>query len=229
MSPSLLGLASPVLFPGPTQKPAAVVQYWKENPAVENYAILLQNLIKKSKTFERIKFPADPNKLLEVFTDATDISTANVDLRPTVLINTHKGNVNDVATQFTDITWANLDIEQHDVAMKSLTVERLPFVFATVEPQNNNMQSGTTIQYIINQKVDGSNVYASGYGRTAHYVYDIYTYDFNTMKWYDWINFINNCLISKYDYFINWCFTSFSTLIIIRIIREFHIHFIWVT
>lgn len=166
--------------------------YWKENPAVENYAILLQNLIKKSKTFERIKFPADPNKLLEVFTDATDISTANVDLRPTVLINTHKGNVNDVATQFTDITWANLDIEQHDVAMKSLKVEHLPFVFATVEPQNNNMQSGTTIQYIINQKVDGSNVYASGYGRTAHHVYDIYTYDFNTMKWYDWINFINN-------------------------------------
>lgn len=164
--------------------------YWKENPAIENYAVLLHNLIKKSPTFERIDLPANAEKLQEVFTDATDISTANVDLRPTVLINTHKGNVNTIATQFTDITWVNIDIEQHDVAMKSLKVEHEPFVFATVGPQNNNMQSGTTIQRIINRKVN--DIYASGYGRTAHYVYDQYTYDFNTMKWYDWINFINN-------------------------------------
>ena len=166
--------------------------YWKENPAIENYAVLLHNFMNKSNTFKQIKLPTTAEKLLEVFADATDISTANVDLRPTVLINTHKGDVNNVAIQFTDITWVNLDIEHHDVAMKSLKVEHEPFVFATVGPQNNNMQSGTTIQRIINQKVDGSDVYASGYGRTAHYIYDTYIYNFNTMKWYDWINFINN-------------------------------------
>ena len=31
------------------------------------------------------------------------------------------------------------------------------------------------------------------------------------------------------DYFIFWCLTFISTLFIVRVIREFHIHYIWVT
>lgn len=163
--------------------------YWKENPAIENYAVLIRNLMKKSPQFEQITFPTDSDKLLEVFTYATNLSTANTDLKQTVLINTHKGLVNDVATQFTDITWVDLDIDQHDIAMKALKVKHEPFMFATVRP-HDMMQSGTTIQRIINYT--NNDVYASGYGRTAHYVYNQYTYNFSTMKWYDWINFINN-------------------------------------
>ena len=174
------------------------ITYWKENPAYNNYAILLQNLRDYHKDFEAVVFP-NLEKLPSIFTNATNISTENTDLEPTVLINTHKGNVlinthkgnvhND-ATYFTSIAFADLDLSNHFYAMQNVYPSDNIYEIPTAEPQSNSIVSGISIQNIINRKTN--NAYANNYGRIAHNIYNPYVYNFAKMTWYDWINFINN-------------------------------------
>lgn len=165
-------------------------KYWKENPAYDNYAILLQNLRDHHQEFEMIVFNENIKELRSVFTGATDISTENTDLEPTVLINTHKGTIRNEARDYTSIAFADLDLFNHSHAMQQVYQSDNIYEIPTAEPQDNNIKSGESIRSIINRKT--GNAYANNYGRIAHNVYNPYVYNFSDMTWYDWINFINN-------------------------------------
>lgn len=165
--------------------------YWKENPAYDNYAILLQNLRDHYQEFEQIVFSEDFKNLSSVFTDITYISTRNTDLESTVLINTHKGKVHPKApVVFTSIAFVDLDLFDHFRAMQQVNQSYNIYAIPTAEPQENNIKSGESIRNIITLK--RNNAYANNYGRIAHNVYNPYVYNLNEMTWYDWINFINN-------------------------------------
>lgn len=164
--------------------------YWKENPAYDNYAVLLQKLRDHHQEFEQIVFSENFKNLSSVFTDATYISTINTDLESTVLINTHKGELHPEAVVFTSIAFADLDLFNHFRAMQQVPQFDNIYAIPTAEPQDNNIKSGESIRNIITLK--RNNAYANNYGRIAHNVYNPYVYNLNEMTWYDWINFINN-------------------------------------
>lgn len=170
--------------------------YWKENPAYDNYAVLLQKLRDHNSDFKAVVFPNSDNlpynldNLPYIFANATDIETGGTDLKSTVLINTHKGNVRSEAQLFTSIAFADLDIFNHSRAMQQVYQSDNIYAIPTAEPQENNIKSGESIRNIINRKMN--NAYANNYGRIAHNVYNPYVYNLNEMTWYDWINFINN-------------------------------------
>lgn len=164
--------------------------YWKENPAYDNYAVLLQKLRDHYTEFEAVVFPKNWDNLPSVFINATNIETTSTDLKSTVLINTHKGNVRGDATLFTSIAFADLDLSNLSNVMHGVYQSDYIIAIPTAKPQNNNVVSGTSIRNIINNKVN--NVYTNNYGRIAHNIYNPYTYKFDEMTWYDWINFISN-------------------------------------
>lgn len=165
--------------------------YWKENPAYDNYALLLQNLRDYHTEFKGLKFEDGLNELQSVFTDAADVSTVNTNLQPTVMVNIHKSVVRNEAPSFTSIAFADLDIFNHSIAMRYVNKDDAIYAIPTADPQNNNVISGTSIRNIINHVID-NNVPANNYGRIAHKTYNPYVYKFDKMSWYDWINFINN-------------------------------------
>lgn len=165
--------------------------YWKENPAYDNYAVLLQKLRDHYQEFEQIVFSENFKNLSSVFTDATDIETNGTDLESTVLINTHKGKVHPkAAVIFTSIAFADLDLPNLSIAMKYVYQSYNIYAIPTAEPQENNIKSGESIRNIITRKMN--NAYTNNYGRIAHNVYNPYVYHIDDMTWYDWINFINN-------------------------------------
>ena len=162
------------------------LEYWRLNPAINNYQTLLKNSIKHTDIFTIYNIPDDIGSLKEVFT--TDISTVNGDLEPTILINTHTGKIAN-KSPFTDITWVDLDLVNHNEIVRA--TEYIGSIeYATAPPQKNNMLSSETIKKIINATIDGA--YTNTYARTAHNIYNPYIYNFNSMSWYSWINFINN-------------------------------------
>lgn len=167
------------------------IKYWKENPAYDNYAILLQNLRDRKGFEEAVVFSDNIENLPHVFANATDIKTNSTDLESTVLINTHKGNVHPEAVVFTSIAFADLDLPNLSNVMKYVYQSDNIYAIPTAEPQENNITSGTSIRNIIDRKMN-NNAYANNYGRITHKVYNPYVYNLNAMTWYDWINFINN-------------------------------------
>ena len=173
------------------------IKYWKIDPAINNYNKLIKNTINNNDIFEYIEFE---NINENIFNDSIDYSMNNVDLKDTVLINTHTGKISN-QTLFTDITWTDLELQEHNKAVREV-IEGGSIEYPTAEQQNNNIISNESIQRIINSKND--NAYTNTYARTSHTIYNPYVFNISGLNWYSWMNFINNqydngVLITEYS------------------------------
>lgn len=169
--------------------------YWKLNPAINNYNILIKNSINKNDIFEYIDID---NITEDIFNDSTDYPVNNVDLKDTVLINTHTGKISN-QTNFTDITWVDLELQEHNKAVREVVAG------GSIEYPTANIQSkiyaNKSIQKVINVRNNGA--YTNTYAYTANTIYKPYVFDISNMDWYSWMNFINNqydngVLVSEY-------------------------------
>lgn len=170
------------------------VNYWKENPAFDNYAILLKNTIKHPSSFSSINF-YNTNDFQNVFKDSTTYSTNVPNFEPTVLINTHTGMTDYspiYTSNYTSISWVDLNIpDQTNTALGYNSSSSDIRYIHPESSQNNNIYSGISIRKIINAQAENG-AYLNSYARTAHNIYNPYIYDLSNIDWYSWINFINN-------------------------------------
>ena len=158
--------------------------YWKLNPAINNYNTLIKNSINKNDIFEFINID---NITEDIFNDSTDYLVNNVDLKDTVLINTHTGKISN-QTSFTDITWVDLELQEHNKAVREV-VAGGSIEYPTADVQSK-IYANKSIQKIINVRNNGA--FTNTYAYTANTIYKPYVFDISDMDWYSWMNFINN-------------------------------------
>lgn len=174
------------------------IQYFKSNPALNNYSKLVRNITNNANNFTFIDVSTFINeqKMGENYNYIEDDYTFNNN----ILFNTwtglsnkdNNGNYNNYNNNGNyNVEWVQLDIKQ--ITNNVLMYDYTPVI--TYDTNVKNVDSRIKYNTVINAK-NAQGVYANNIAKIAHKYYMPYCYNLNNMNAYNWINFINN----QYDY-----------------------------
>lgn len=164
------------------------VDYFKSNPAINNYSKLVRNISKGDFEYISItKFLNEQKLDTYQYKNNNDYTFNN-----NILFNKWAGLSNKINDDNYNVEWVKLNVKE--ITDNVLMYTPQPYE-NTYDKQIKNMGFLLKYSVIINSKND-KNQYTNNIAKIAHKYYMPYCYDFNNMNEYNWINFINN----QYDY-----------------------------
>lgn len=165
------------------------IEYFKRNPAINNYSKLVRNITNNAGNFTFIDISTFINeqKIGENYNYIENDYTFNNN----ILFNTWTGLSNKENNDNYNVEWVKLDIKQ--ITNNVLMYDYTPVI--TYDTNVKNIDSRIKYDAVINAK-NAQGVYANNIAKIAHKYYMPYSYNLNNMNAYNWINFINN----QYDY-----------------------------
>ncbi len=166
------------------------IEYFKSNPAINNYSKLVRNISKGIFDYIDIETFLDKEELGNTYEYAEE---NDYTFNNNILFNKWVGLSNKVNDDNYNVEWVKLNVKQ--ITDNVLTYEQTSSYQIIYDNNMKNISSLIDYKPVINSKNDQGQY--TNIAKIAHKYYMPYCYDFNNkMNTYNWINFINN----QYDY-----------------------------